>query len=334
MTIRIGVIGVGMIGQDHIRRLTTVLAGSSVVAVADADAERAREVSTGISGCVAVDAHELIRSDNVDAIIVTSWGETHAEYVLAALSASKPVFCEKPLATTQEDCRRIVAAEVAIGRRLVQVGFMRRYDDEFRALHGVVSTATIGEPLLMHCAHRVGSAPGLVTAQMVNDVAVHEIDTIRWMFGEEIVEAQAFTPRHNPNSPEDLADPLMILLGTESGILADIEVSANGAYGYDIRGEVVAQSGTAALPEHETIVVKRAGQFAGDVPVDWRKRFARAYDTELQEWVDRLAAGLDSNGPSSWDGLAAAATTDAVHEALRTGGAVAVHLPEKPELYC
>src|SRR3712207_9411243 len=118
MGVDIGVIGVGMIGQEHIGRLDGGPGGSRVVAVADADAERASSVADRLPAAKALSSGEdLIASDAVDAVVVTSWGPTHEPYVLACIAAGKPVFCEKPLATTQEACRRILDAEVAAGRR-------------------------------------------------------------------------------------------------------------------------------------------------------------------------------------------------------------------------
>ncbi|WP_170968935.1 Gfo/Idh/MocA family oxidoreductase, partial [Pseudomonas viridiflava] len=90
----------------------------------------------------------------VEAVPVCSWGATHEEYVLAAIAAGKPVFCEKPLAVTAAGCRHIVEAEIAGGKRLVQVGFMRPYDHGYRALKAVIDSGQIGEPLMLHCAHR------------------------------------------------------------------------------------------------------------------------------------------------------------------------------------
>src|SRR6266508_6922669 len=141
MTVRVGVVGVGMIGQDHIRRLTKVLSGSRVVAVTDVDLDRAKSVAGNL---LDVRVHEtgqsLIRDEEVDAVVVASWGPTHEEYVLACIEAGKQVFCEKPLATTREACDRIVDAEVAAGRRLVMVGYMRRYDDGYRAMKDTITS--------------------------------------------------------------------------------------------------------------------------------------------------------------------------------------------------
>jgi myo-inositol 2-dehydrogenase/D-chiro-inositol 1-dehydrogenase len=333
MTVRVGVVGVGMIGQDHIRRLTRVLSGVDVAAVSDLDAGRARAVAGGLrSAQVFGTGEELIASPGIDAVVVCSWGETHEQYVLAAIAAGKPVFCEKPMATTQDACRRILAAETAAGRRLVQVGYMRRYDAAYRALRAVVQGGSIGLPLLMHCTHRNPSVPGYYVGEsMINDTAVHEIDMVRWMFGEEIVATQVLTPRRSRNGGA-LQDPLVLLLEMASGILVDVEISVNIRYGYDIRGEVVGEEGTAELGVPSSVRVRRAGTLTEPVPGDWRERFVRAYDVELQEWVDAVA-GDGELGPSSWDGYAAAAVSDAGLVALRTGERVPVSLDDRPALY-
>jgi myo-inositol 2-dehydrogenase/D-chiro-inositol 1-dehydrogenase len=336
MTVRIGVIGVGMIGQDHIRRLSQVLAGAQVVALTDVDSARAQEVAAQFGSGVPIRVHatgpELIADDQVDAVVVCSWGPTHEEYVLASIAAGKPVFCEKPLAETPEACLRILAAEVAAGRRLVQVGYMRRYDAGYRALKEVVDSGAIGAPLIVHCAHRNPSVPGYYTKESaITDTAVHEIDTMRWLLGEEIVSTQVLTPRRSRHGGE-LQDPLIVLFEMESGAIVDVEVSVNIRYGYDIRGEVVGEDGTAALGDASPVVVRREGGFRSPVPADWRERFLRAYDVEFQEWVDAVAVG-EPTGPGAWDGYAASAVADAALEALHSGIRTSVKLADKPALY-
>ena len=333
MTIRVGVVGVGMIGQDHIRRLTQVLAGGQVVAVADTDQARAKEVADRLPAARSYATGQDVISDaNVDAVLVCSWGPTHEEYVTAAIQAGKPVFCEKPLATTEQACLNIIEAEVATGRRLVQVGFMRRYDQAYRALKRTIDAGDIGAPLMMTSGHRNPSVPAHYTSDMaIVDTAVHDIDIARWLLGDEVSETMVLKPRQNSRGGE-LNDPLMILLRMRGGALVNIETSVNIDYGYDIRGEIVGETGVATITESNTVVVKSKGAFTGRVPEDWRERFIRAYDVELQEWLDACANGT-VEGPSSWDGYAATVATDAGLVALKSGGWAPVAMREKPSIY-
>jgi myo-inositol 2-dehydrogenase / D-chiro-inositol 1-dehydrogenase len=333
--VRVGVIGVGMIGQDHIRRITQVLTGGSVVAVNDVDAERAGQAAAGLPGTITVHgtAQDLVADDDVDAVLIASWGAAHEEQVLAAIAAGKPVFCEKPLAPSSDACLRIMDAEQAAGRRLIQVGFMRRYDAGYLAMKAALDEGSLGAPLLMHCAHRNPSVPPYFTTDMIiSDSAVHEMDVVRWLFGEEIVAASVLWPRRTSQAPDGVRDPLILVLELAGGALADDELFVNARYGYDVRGEVVCENGTVALADTSEVTVRTANSHGGRVPVDWRDRFIRAYDIELQDWLNAVAAGT-ATGPTAWDGYAAAAVTDAALEAVRTGQRVAVTMAERPEFY-
>ena len=208
MTVRVGVVGTGMIGRDHVLRLSNVLAGAEVVAVTDVDPDNAAAAVADLPRAVVhPDGQALVDAPDVDAVIVASWGPTHEEYVLACLAAGKPVFCEKPLATSQEACRRILDAEVAVGRRLVQVGFMRRYDPAYRAMKDVVTSGAIGAPLLVHSRHRNPSVPSHYVREMaITDSAVHDFDIVRWLLDEDFVSATVLAPsaqpaRHRPPGP-------------------------------------------------------------------------------------------------------------------------------------
>ena len=335
MTVRVGVIGVGMIGQDHIRRITQVLTGGTVVAVNDVDAARAGQVAAALpAATVHSTAHELIADPQVDAVLIASWGPAHEEQAVAAIEAGKSVFCEKPLATSPDACLRIIDAELAAGRRLLQVGFMRRYDAGYLAMKAALDDGSIGAPLLMHCAHRNPSVPpyGFSTEMIISDSAVHEIDLVRWLFGEDIVAATVLTPRRSSQAPDGLQDPLILLLEMANGVLVDDELFVSARYGYDVRGEVVCESGTVALADVGEVTVRANNQHRGRVPADWRDRFIRAYDTELQDWLTAVAAGT-ATGPTAWDGFAAAAVTDAALAALRTGQRTLVAMPDRPDFY-
>jgi myo-inositol 2-dehydrogenase/D-chiro-inositol 1-dehydrogenase len=243
------------------------------------------------------------------------------------------VFCEKPLATTREACDRIIDAEVALGRRLVSVGFMRRYDAQYLAMKAVVTGGEIGAPLMMHAAHRNPSVPDHFTSDMIIvDSTVHDIDVARFMFDEEVAAVTVLKPRTSSKAREGFNDPLFVLLEMESGVLVDVEASVNAGFAYDIRGEVVCEDGTVELSESAGAVVKRAGAYSGRVPEDWRERFVRAFDTEFQAWIDAVAAG-GTTGPSAWDGYAATVVCDTGLAALHSGAREPVSLREKPDLY-
>jgi myo-inositol 2-dehydrogenase/D-chiro-inositol 1-dehydrogenase len=334
VTLNVGVIGVGMIGQDHIRRLTHVLSGARVAAVTDVDLARARTVADDLPGAVLHDSgQELIADPGVDAVVVTSWGPTHEEYVLGCIAAGKQVFCEKPLATTEAACTRIVDAEVAAGRRLVMVGFMRRYDPQYRAMKQVVTSGEIGLPLIMHAAHRNPSVPPHYTSDMIiNDSTVHDIDVARWMFDDEIAAITVLKPRVSSKAAAGFNDPLLVLLEMASGVVVDVEAMVNAGFGYDIRGEVVCEDGTVELSESAGALVKTAGRVSGRVPANWQERFVRAFDTEFQAWIDAVTAG-GTTGPSAWDGYAATVSCETALAALHSGERVPAVLRERPDLY-
>jgi myo-inositol 2-dehydrogenase/D-chiro-inositol 1-dehydrogenase len=333
MTVHIGVVGTGTIGQDHIRRITELVSGAEVVAVTDVDARLAKEIASAVGARALPTGRDVVDDPVVDALVVTSWGPAHAEHVLASIEAGKGVFCEKPLATTARDARRIVAAEQAFGRRLVQVGFMRRYDAGYRAMKKVIENGGIGTPLMMHCVHRNPTAPRSYHSEMaVQDTAVHEIDIIRWLLGEDIVSAQVLTPRRTSKRFAHLRDPQIMLFETVSGVRIDLEVFVNCQYGYDIHCETVGETGTVRLPDPAEVWLRTAGQLVTGVLQDWKQRFGAAFDLELVEWVAAVREGRPA-GPSAWDGYAAALVSDAATEALHSGRVVPVPSAERPAFY-
>lgn len=335
MTLKLGVIGAGAIGQEHIRRCSKVLQGAEVVAVSDINVEGAKAAVArlGLNAEVYADGHDVVKSSNVDAVLVTSWDPTHEEFTLAAIAAGKPVFCEKPLAMTAEGCRRVVDAEIKFGKRLVQVGFMRPYDAGYRALKKVITDGEIGEPLMLHCAHRNPTVPENYTTDMaITNTLIHELDVLRWLTEDDYKSVQVVFPRVTSKSHSKLKDPQIVLFETRKGIRIDVEIFVNCAYGYDIQCEVVGEEGIAKLPEPSAVQMRKSAQLSTAILTDWKDRFIDAYDVELQAFINDATAGK-LTGPSAWDGYAASVAADACLKAQESGAIEPVELPERPAFY-
>ncbi len=332
MSVGIGVIGAGVMGEDHARIIAGHVQGAHLVAISDADESRAKAAAGKHDARrTYVQGHDLIADKEVEAVLVASPDKTHLDYVLACLKAGKPVLCEKPLAPTVEDCLRAVEAEAKGGKRLIQVGFMRRFDPAYVTMRETLRSGDLGKALLIHCAHRNVSAPDWFTAEnAITNSAVHEFDILRWLFDEEIVAISAFKSKGKAGVMKD--DPLLLLVETASGILADIEVFINAAYGYEVRGELVCEQGTLELSRPRPGAMRLNGQEALSFPPDWRGRFADAYRLELQSWVDAIHAG-QSSGASAWDGYVAEAIAEAGVDALKSGKREEVKLEKRPGFY-
>lgn len=334
MSIRVGIIGMGLIGEAHGRKLVNAISGASVGGVTDVRRDRAEEVAAVLGGPTVFDTGEaLISSDEIDAVLVTSIGETHAEFVLACIAAGKPVMCEKPLAPTVPECERIVEAEVKYGKRLVIVGFMRRYDPGYRQVKATLQKGTIGQPLILHNTHRNSTVPESYTSFMtMTDSMIHEVDVSRWLLDEEVTAVQVIPPKRTPEAFPHLQDPQFAVFTTESGILSTVEFFANCQYGYDVRCELVGSLGTASLVNPVVASEISAGQDVEAIPPDWRTRFGMAYSAEIQAWISGLLRG-ECVGPSAWEGYAATKVVEVGVEAVKSGERMTIDYIDKPSLY-
>ncbi|PLR80011.1 inositol 2-dehydrogenase [Bacillus canaveralius] len=336
MTIKIGVIGTGAIGREHIKRITNTLSGGKIVAVTDVNQAVANQVSEELvpDAVIYPDDKELIAAENVEAVLVASWGPAHEQSVLAAIEAGKYVFCEKPLATTAEGCKRIVEAEMRQGKRLVQVGFMRRYDSGYVQLKEAIDSNFIGEPLMIQCAHRNPEVPDSYTTDMaITDTLIHEIDALHWLVDDDYKSVQVVFPKKSKHASEHLQDPQIIMLETNSGITINAEVFVNCKYGYDIQCEVIGEEGIARLPEVSSIVTRKNAKLGTNILMDWKQRFIDAYDKELQAFMDSIKLTGEPAGPTAWDGYIAAVTADACVKAQQSGQRETIALGKKPDFY-
>jgi len=323
MSLRIGVIGAGIMGADHARILDTLVPGADVILISDLDVDRAAAVASAISGCEATgDAWHLIEDPDVDAVLVASSDATHVGYVQACLAARKPVLCEKPLAPTAAECRALVDAEDAAtgdGLPLVSVGFMRRFDPGYMELRDAVDSGSLGVPLVVHSVGRGVSAPSGNDELTVTGSAIHDLDIVPWLIRSPVVEVAWLAPRQSPEVA-DRRDPQFLLLRTEDGVLITVDVFLNARYGYDIRCEVVGSLGTMALTEPARTLRNSSLTRATGYAADWRPRFEDAYRLQNTAWVRSVLDGSPSPLASARDGLQAALVADAAIRSMRTGG--------------
>jgi myo-inositol 2-dehydrogenase / D-chiro-inositol 1-dehydrogenase len=306
--VRIGVVGAGAMGSLHVRLLASAVVGAELVAVAGVEPERAAALAREV-GVDGVHGHglELIAEPDVEAVVIASSPETHELLVLACLDAGKPVLCEKPLATSAEAGRRIVEVEAAGGRRLIDVGFMRRYDEGYSELKRRLDEGEIGDPLIVHCVHRNADIPPSFDQRLaITDSVVHEVDVARWLLGEEIATVTVVAGRPTRNAPSGVRDPQVVVLETAGGVVVDVESFLRAQYGYDVRCEVVGETGTLALP------------LPAAIARGFEDRFAQAYRDELRAWVSAVQDGAPA-GPGAWDGYAASAVTEACVRSAQTG---------------
>src|SRR5882762_9214978 len=190
--LRIAVLGVGVMGADHVARIESKISGARVTVVNDYIAEKAEQIAASIPGCRAiVDPLDAIADPDVDAVVLATPGPTHEKQLLACLEHGKPVLCEKPLTTDVETSLGVVKREAELGTPLIQVGFMRRFDPEYQQLKALIDGGELGQPLVMHCAHRNPTVPpSFDSAMVVKDSLVHEVDVTRFLLDEEIASVQ------------------------------------------------------------------------------------------------------------------------------------------------
>jgi len=322
LSLAIGVIGAGVMGTEHARILREETSGARLVAVCDADPVRAAAARDARTFS---DPRALIASNMVDAVVVASPDATHAEYALAAINAGKPVLCEKPIAASAADGHRIVEAEAALGRRLVQVGFMRRFDAAYGEMRRTRRDGGIGVPVVLHNIHRNLAAPDWFTGAMaVTNSFVHEIDISRWLLGSEMVAAQIF--------PAGDTGLMMIMMRTDKGELVSTEVNINGGYGYHVHAQLVGSKGTIEMAAPTRTLTNHAGAQSFGFPPDWIPRFTQAYRDQMQAWVNAVATGT-AVGASAWDGYVTTAVAEQIAASLNAGCATEITLPPRPALY-
>ena len=331
--IRIGVIGAGAIGGLHADNLAHRTIGADVVAVMDIDPARAESVADACAARAYTDAHTLIADSGAEALLIATPDATHAELTLAAIDARLPVLCEKPLATSVQDARAIVDAELRAGRRLAQVGFMRQFDPAHCAVKALLDSGELGAALRFRGIHmnpRRGDVVSSIDSAIVNSL-IHDMHSLRWMMDAEATSAYA---QWLPDSAEEprSARFAIVQLALDTGALATLEWSGASGYGYEVAVEIAGERATAQTHSHRSPILRGGAGLSQAITPDWPQRFAEAYRIELQEWVD--SARLDAPvGPSAWDGYMSLVIADACLRSVDSGMPEPVPQPERPALY-
>ncbi len=320
--IRVGIIGAGgTIGRFHTHLLAEVVPGAEVVLLQDIRPEVCGDQSKRWNLSTCRDGNELIHSPEVEAVVIASWDETHADYVRECLAAGKPVFCEKPLATNVEDAIDVLEAAKRSPKASVQVGFMRRFDPYYVELKAALDSGDYGAPLMMHCVSRTPAVDNRHTSEMhVTNIVIHEIDCCRWLLGEDLLKGQMVWGRSTGFAKPGLADPQLALMWSQSGVLIDVEAAANAHYGYEIGCEVVCEKGTLTLGQPPSLVTRFKGGYQSSITASWQDRFAVAYEEELSHWIEGLhkEEGTSNNAPGVEDGFQACLTADALLRSIKS----------------
>ena len=326
--LRLGVIGVGAMGARHAENIARGVAEATLVAVFDAQPAAAQRVA-GALGCDhTASLDDLLRRDDLDAVVIVSPPRFHADHAVAALEAGKHVLLEKPMALTLADADRIIAAAAGAQRRL-QVGFMRRYDPAYAAAKRRIVAGDIGVPRLFKGIDRDQDAPvgpfgSADRASILTDSAIHDFDVARWLMADEVATVRATIAVIGDRTTIPCPNLALVDLLFARGAVGNVETLHGAKYGYDIRAEVVGTEGTLLIGGHQRTALSFLGTDGSthDLIGHWLDRFADAYRLEMADFV---TATLEGRPPAVTgdDGRRALAIALAADDAGERGSEVA-----------
>ncbi len=333
MTVRIAVIGAGLMGADHARIVAEDMPGATLQVVCDMDLARARRVADDLGAQdVANNPETVIARADVDAVIVASPDFTHTPLSMACIKAGKRVLCEKPLSQSPAECLSVMRAEQAAGARFVQLGFMRRYDQAYVEMRHALTSGQLGRALMMHNFHRNVTTPAadFTGAMAITNSAPDEFDVVRHVLGTEYASIAAWQPKRS----DALVAPVVMTLETTDHQIVTIEINNNAAYGYDVRAELVGEAASIAMNHVAHTRTDRALSTAAAYEQDWRGRYAEAYRRQNRAFLRFVQSGTYPDiASSAWDGYAASVVAETGARALREGRTLPVTMMPKPEFY-
>jgi myo-inositol 2-dehydrogenase/D-chiro-inositol 1-dehydrogenase len=295
--LNIGIIGAGRIGRVHAESLAFRLPEARVLAITDVNREAAQALADhcGIP-TVAESSAAVFADPAIEAVLICSSTDTHADLIVQAAKAGKHIFCEKPIAFSLEQIDHALAAVKAAGVNL-QIGFNRRFDANFARVRHAVVSGEIGIPNLLHIISRDPAPPPLAyiraSGGIFMDMTIHDFDMARFLIGDEVEEI--YTTAGVTVDPEigkagDL-DTALIVMRFRNGVIGTIDNCRKAAYGYDQRVEILGSKGKIATENcyPNQAVVSDGKSVYKDLPLNFfMERYSASFTAELQSFVSAI----------------------------------------------
>ncbi len=298
--INIAVIGTGRMGSVHVANLARKIPEANLSAICDIRLEVAQKLADDLGiDRVVQDYHELLQDDEIEAVLIATSTNTHADIIIDCALAGKHIFCEKPLALDLKSIDRALAA-VNKTRVKLQVGFNRRFDKSFQRVREVVQSGEIGRPCVLRITNRDPELPAKeflkVSGGMFLDMTIHDFDMVRFQVGEveELYAIGNVLIDEDLNSFGDL-DTTIITLKFANGAIGAIDNSRQAVYGYDQRLEVFCLEGMAKADnemENTVSVGSKNGFESSRLPFFFMQRYAPCYVEEVRQFVECVRDGL------------------------------------------
>ena len=294
----VGVVGVGDMGKRHAENIRSMVAQARLVAVADADAARAKRVAAELEIEAAYSSLEdLLEHKDVHCVVIASPDKFHAPAIRTAAAAGVDILCEKPLALNLSDARAALDAVAKAGVRL-QIGFMRRYDPAYATAMKRIEAGEIGDPVVFKSIGRDQNAPPLAAYQshlngmLFYNSTIHDFDLARWLVRDEVSEVHAYTTCAIRPEVAQYGDIVagVVNLKYQRGAIGNIESYVQAVYGYDIRTEIVGSKGSifvgSLLGNSATLLSSNGG--IETLADHFLTRFADAYLAEVRDFVQNM----------------------------------------------
>lgn len=327
MTVRFGVLGAGRIGQVHARAIASV-EGADLVAIAE-PVDAAAKAAQASFGCELRTIDQIAASDDIDAVVICTPTDTHADLIEQFARAGKAVFCEKPVDLNVDRVKQALATVEAEGATLM-VGFNRRFDPDFMAVKAAIDAGRIGAVEMVTITSRDPGAPPYdyikVSGGIFRDMTIHDFDMARWLLGEEVetVTAQASVLTDPKIGELGDYDSVNVILRTASGKQCVITNSRRASYGYDQRIEVLGSAGSVSAENHReaNIEIANDGGYTRPPLLNFfMTRYIAAYANEIAAFVAAVAEGAPTP-TTGLDGLRALELAEAALASAQTGQAV------------